>query len=290
MGVRSDGFRQIVRAHPAFVDKWLKPLERGDQVQWDLAEFYRALAKGMGDTDPDRAADVVMKLHCNPRVQRIVYRPLGIDSLTTLAFEIPSSSQVDALRAHLLQDANTDEDLYLIALAAQAGKGETWLGSVIEDDLKASRIHRVARGLTLVGFLDEGILLERSRSELGGKVGFLNDVAAHAVARLERNARARTWFTQFLTRGDPVEAWAAFRLFLRCTDRRFYLWEDKLLASVDNPPLLWQQHLSANKQEISRAASENEGKLSDTLFGFRIAKGEMVPWYRTPESALAART
>jgi hypothetical protein len=123
------------------------------------------------------------------------------------------------------------------------------------------------------------------RHELDGRTSFLKDVATCAGARLERNQRARAWFAQFLARRDPVEAWAAFRLFLRCVDRRFYLWGDAMRNAALDLPLLWHQQVNINDQDIRRAAEKNEGKLSESLFGLRISKNEIAPWYRTPPMA-----
>jgi len=99
---------------------------------------------------------------------------------------------------------------------------------------------------------------------------------------LSETSGAHAWFAQFLARRDPVEAWAAFRLFLRCVDRRFYHWGDAMRNATLDLPLLWHQQVNINDQDIRRAAEKNEGKLSESLFGLRISKNELAPWYRTP--------
>jgi hypothetical protein len=90
------------------------------------------------------------------------------------------------------------------------------------------------------------------------------------------------WFAEFLARRDPVEAWAAFRLFLRCVDRRFYCWGDAMRNATLNVPELWHYQMDINDQDIQRAAEKNEGSLSDILFGLRTSKNEIALWYRTP--------
>lgn len=115
-------------------------------------------------------------------------------------------------------------------------------------------------------------------------MGFLAEVARWAERRLQQNARARIWFSEVLARRDPVEAWAAFRLFLRCVDRRFYLWKQTACASAPDLPAVWRQHVEVNDQDIRRGAERNEGRLSDSLFGHRIARDEIAPWYRTPRA------
>jgi hypothetical protein len=110
-------------------------------------------------------------------------------------------------------------------------------------------------------------------------------VATCAEGGLERNHRARAWFVQFLARRDPVEAWAVFRLFLRCVDRRFYLWGDVMRNEMLDLPMLWHHQVSINAEDIRRPAEKNEGRLSESLFGQRISKNEIAPWYRTPSKA-----
>jgi len=210
-----------------------------------------------------------------------MYTPPGVDSLTWLAFQLPSRRRVETLREQFLKESYTDDAVFEIALAAQATGATEWLNRVIQRDLEAPEVHRAARALTLIAALDEGSLLESLRHHLDGRVGFLEDVAKWARARLELNRRARTWFGKFLECPDAVEAWAAFRLFLRCVDRRFYLWRDVMLGATPDLPLLWRQQVAVNDQDIRRAAEKNEGRLSETLFGVRISQ-EIAPWCGMP--------
>jgi hypothetical protein len=142
-----------------------------------------------------------------------------------------------------------------------------------------------ARGLTLIGFLDDDAELGTLWSHLDSRAGFLDEVAKCARQRVQRNRWARAWFAQFLARRDPVEAWAAFRLFLRCVDRRFYIWGNPIQDATPDLPLLWRQQVLVNEQAIRHAAERNEGKLSDVLFGLQIPKNEIAPWYASPPTA-----
>lgn len=284
-GMRGYGLSEVISRHRELVEKWITALAQRDRVQWDAAEFHRALCAGLGQTDPDRAADILVHLQHASTVLRITYRPWNIDSLAWLAFKLPSNPKVDAVRERLLEDACTDELLFQVALAAQANGATGWLGRVIQRDFDATAVYRRARALTLIGFLDEGGVLDALRQQLNGRAGFLKDVAMCAQDRLEKNHRARAWFTKFISHRDEVEAWAAFRLFLRCVDRRFHLWENAMLNATHDLPLLWRQHVTVNDWNIRKTAEDNEGRLSEILFGLRIPKGEIAPWYGTPPMA-----
>jgi hypothetical protein len=182
----------------------------------------------------------------------------------------------------------TGRSFFLAKSGAQCGKDSSTAGygaTYIDIECKKYRQGKSPRTRELIGFLDEGALIEGLCHELDGRTGFLKDVATYARERLGRNQRARAWFAQFLARRDPVEAWAAFRLFLRCVDRRFGLWGDAMRNATLDLPRLWQHQVNINDQDISRAAGKNEGKLSESLFGLQISKNEMAPWYRTPPMA-----
>jgi hypothetical protein len=217
-----------------------------------------------------------------PTSRRVIYSPLNVNRLTWLVFSLPTSERVHQVREAFLSDAHTDELLFQIALAAQGAGAGDWLGRSIRRDLDAAGVSRGARALTLIGFLDEGEVLDATRAHLDGRLGFLADVVERARLRVKRNQRARHWFRRFLESRDSVEAWAAFRLFLRCVDRRFYLWGEAMNTSIPDLPRLWQEQLALNDQDIRHAAERNEERLAETLFGLRISRDEVAPWYRTP--------
>lgn len=282
--MRDHGIGAVVVHRPDLVEKWVDWLTQNPSAGWDTLEFYGVLSSALAATSPDRAADIVRSLRRGAWTVRVVYGPLDVDSVTWLALQLPSTQTVDALREEILEEADTDEFVFQIALAAQVHGSIGWLHRVIRRDVKARGLRTPARALTLIGFLDEGEVLESLRPELRNHTGFLAEVARWAENRLQQNARARGWFSEVLARRDPVEAWAAFRLFLRCVDRRFYLWKQAACDASADLPALWRQHIEVNDQDIRRAAEKNEGRLSESLFGHRIARDEIAPWYRTPRA------
>lgn len=73
------------------------------------------------------------------------------------------------------------------------------------------------------------------------------------------------------------------RLCLKCIDRRFHLWS---LASVEAAENLTPQRrkvLAVLQDTVRNAIERNEDRgmpqLKECLFGTRIAKGELIPWY-----------
>lgn len=283
-GIPIHGLDKVIEGRPDLVESWVTGLMRQEVLTPDVAEFGLGLCSVLGFRDPDRASELCIHLSHALSGLRFNYRPTNVDSLTWLLFKLPSTPRVDSAREVMVGEATTDELLAQIAFAAQATGAGDWLERTIRRDLEGPEVFRLARGLTLLGHLDEGPALDSLRVALEGRTGFLANVATRSQERSERNRRARFWFQQFLARRDRVEAWAAFRLCLRCVDRRFGVWGDYLRDTGSELPPLWQQHLNLNTEEIWQAAEKNEGRLEDTLFGVRISKGEIVPWYRSPEA------
>jgi hypothetical protein len=285
------GLREVLALRPDLGERWFRALlESSARPSWDLLEFYRALCPALGATNPDLAGQIVTRLRTVSGGPTVTYTPWNVDSMTWLAFALPESDEVDAVRQTLLREAYTDELLFQLAVTAQAAGATDWLARSIRRDLIAPALWLQARALTLIGFLDEGPHLESLRADAEGRSGFLDEVAKWARSRLEKNRRARTWFGDFLGRRDPAEAWAAFRLFLRCVDRRFHLWGNEMIGAAAGLPPTWWQQVSLNEQDVRRSAEKNEGRLSETLFGHRISRNEVAPWYVAPSAAESSRT
>jgi hypothetical protein len=281
-GVPRYAIADVAARYPEFTDKWIAALTQSDAESWDLAEFYCTLGDVLGPGDPNRAAEIIGLLRRAQVGLRVTYSPVKVDRLTWMAFSLPTSEKVSNLRETILSEAYSDELLFQIVLAAQGGSADDWLLQTILADLDSPSVYRMARGLTLIGFLDEGPVLRVTQVHLEGHSGFLAEVATSARLRLQRNRRARHWFETFLGSRDKLSAWAAFRLFLRCADRRFHVWVEARKATVSELPRLWRQHLALNHQDICNAAGSNENRLDKTLFAVKISRDEVAPWYRTP--------
>lgn len=281
--MRHNGFRQALALRLDLVERWLSALETdgGSRILSHAGEFYRQLAIHLMTVDPPRGVALLRRLRATPGVMTVRYAPLGIEALIYAAFDVPNSEAVSALRDEMLDDAVTDEALFVLALVAQNTGNAGWLAEVIDRDASSDVLYLEARALTLIGWLDEGDELDRLRPLLEGCVGFLSNVAETANSRLTRNRRAHHWFGEFLRRRDPDFAWGALRLFLRCVDRRYHLWRWKEINSTPDLPDRWRETICQNRAAITHAITENEKSskaLEDQLFGAKITKGEVYPW------------
>jgi hypothetical protein len=112
---------------------------------------------------------------------------------------------------------------------------------------------------------------------------WLNAVVEHAQAELRLDARARHWFRVFLSSPSREESWAAFRLFLRCVDRRWWLWKNHELYDARNEPDLQVRirHLVLNRDAIKKCIEKRIDERMKVLFSWRLPTLEMMPWKRS---------
>jgi hypothetical protein len=76
------------------------------------------------------------------------------------------------------------------------------------------------------------------------------------------------------------EAWASFRLFLRCVDKRFWLWMDQSVedSNKKDGSDLRLIFLDDNEDTIKNNIRKNEQELEKTLFGVKKQERGIWPW------------
>lgn len=277
-GVRPDGFGNLLRLCPDLVERWTRYLEENERVAPSLLEIYRALATAACSEAPETACRIIRCLSRSTVGFRVTYRPYSVPDFVWLAFLAEDCPGIDSLRAELLDSAFDDERLFQLAVAARVNGRSNWLREAVGARLEQQSCTGHARALTLIGFMDEGCELDALDAQLSGRVGFLEQVAKEARRRLKFNQLARHWFARFLQQPDRSAAWLAFRLFLRCADRRFFGWQEELVVQSGPSDALKRRHLAVNRQRIEQAISKNEGRLNEQFAGIRIPRGEVWPW------------
>ncbi len=217
-----------VEADRSLVEGWLTRVRADTPAANDLLAacrgFFEALCEVLLGVWPEQGVMLFRRLQSYPPF-RLVDRATEIDNLLFVLFQASSSAPVAALRAELFEGCVTDEELFDLAFVAQFAGANDCLNGQINDWSESDRRFDRARGIFLLGLLDgedaEARLLQEKdacgQSWLGSRAE-----AAAQVAR--RNLWAKDWFERFMTVPQDVDGWAAFRLFLRCVDRRFWLW------------------------------------------------------------------
>ena len=132
--------------------------------------------------------------------------------------------------------------------------------------------------ITLLGLLDtDASLVQLQQLHALSPDSWVRKNIETALNRWQRNAWAKYWFQRFMTVSDTVQAWAAFRLFLRCVDRRFWQWQ---AAMSERYPFgdTRQRFFDMNHDVIKNKMKENEKKLNEQFLGQKIADKRLWPW------------
>lgn len=283
-GFESAALGAVVKANRALVADWLtRALAETPAANGLLAAcrgFFEALCQVLLAARPGQGVALFRRLRaCTPF--RLVDRATEIDNLLFVLFQAPTGPDVDALKAELFERCVTDEELFDLAFVTQIARASEWLDGLINRWQASERRFDRARGILLLGLLDADDAKARLEQEKAARgqcwLGSRAEAAAH-VAR--RNRWAKHWFERFLTAPDDLDGWAAFRIFLRCVDRRFWLWgpsSAETRCRFESRRL----HYRANRHAIAKAARRNERdplKLHERLVGDKVLDNKAWPW------------
>jgi len=273
--------RAISSRHSEAIERWLAVALQEGQASDQLLEwysgFYQDLCAHLLSARPAEGVALYRRLGAG-RIVRVVESRLGVMLMDIAVWRAPASSSIKELRLCLLANASSDKELFEISLAAARAGASDALVALVWQDLKTGNAFAMARDATILGLCPSSPDVDRALEEIRDRypVGWLADVVARARRRLQYEVFARHWFHQFLIVDGDLEAWAAFRLFLKCVDRRFWTW-------VDGPRLRSADHrrrafYAANRDQIETACKENERDLDKYLIGHEILRGSLHPW------------
>lgn len=263
--------------------EWIKPILAGSQEGRRLLAFcqglYESLCAELLNHDPATGAELfkaIMRL----KTSSIVDSRTGIPHILFSLFEAQESPHVIALWNEQLNDCDSDKELSELAYLAQFCGKSAWLDSKIQAWLTSEHNYDKARALRLMGFLIDS---EHTRQlELWlGTVGhsWLNNLAKVSLRSSNHNSWARIWIERFIAEEDRAKSWTAFRLFLRCVDKRFWIWKNDRI-NVDSLPLWKRDAFLMNIGTIIDAIKENEKKLKDTFIWHEVKENQLWPWMK----------
>lgn len=192
----------------------------------------------------------------------------GVGSLTDLAICFEGNAG-DAGRNLLLDAACDDAKLADLAIGAQRHGQTRWLHAAIDRDLAERSAGKIARGITLAGFLDDtDDALERWDAELTAfpAEGWLNEIRSASRFRFETNRRARHWYRTFLAAPTNAEIAGAFELFLSCADDRFFSDDFRpTTQQVNSWSTTRQIHWQLNGKRLLAAIEERKKNLKSVF-------------------------
>jgi len=176
-----------------------------------------------------------------------------------------------------LEKCLNDSELFELAYVAQETNNLDWLKQKITQGLNSTKLFEQARAVTLIGFLEDENCLKDFESILKRPNSWVHSVAEKALHEWKQNVWAKAWFKKFIEEKEDVRAWVSFSLFLKCTDRRFWLWKEKLLSDfeIGRDRLTF---LNFNIDRIKKSIEENEKSRGKTFLYEKVLENQAWPW------------
>jgi len=274
---------EVVVHRPELVKKWLGPILRQEQNATKLMvlgrSFYEALCEVLLRKMPETGVRLYWQLVTRNSALRFLASGTRIPLTDCALFRSPPASIVTEGWNDKLRRCKTDRDLLELAIAAQQGEAITWLWAQVDRGLSSPVLMDQARDAMLLGFLDG----DRAKDLLQKRLllepqTWIDCVVRDAWSLWQRNSWAKHWFSRFLTVEEEIQSWAAFRLFLKCVDSRFWIWYKGFQtdANPDNDKR-WM-FFARNLEQVNRAIENSEKSLSENFLGRKILNNQVWPW------------
>ena len=277
-------FLAVLKHAPDAIDQWLagcsEPTEEFTR-RVRLAEgTFLSLCEVLMTHDPYRGTMLWRTLRLTLTTK--YFGPAGVDELVHMVYRVPDSSEVTALRCELLdlEHCHNDQALFGIAFAASYNGRTDWLMNVIAADRGSTTTWRRRRAEVLSGFtIHNQLPVEGAWSE-GERATDAEELVRKSARFRWIEACAHHWWDAFLRAKTPDQAYAAWVLFLRSSDRRYQAWtyqEPSANGEMSDFFRLKIAHHQINESPLQRACKKRGEKLERTFLGRSIVSG-IGPW------------
>ena len=282
--VAAKDFEVVLTHAPEMIEDWLTGYsEPTDEFRRrvHLAEgAFLGLCEALLTHDPARGIRLWRTLRSTMMTTFI--GECDVEDFLHMVFRVPDSAEVMALRAELLdlKYCHTDRELFELALAATYNGRTDWLNNIIEEDKSSLITWRRIRGAILAGFTVHNELPVAGAWPEG-------EIATRASGLDVKSARgkwieacARHWWRLYLCSADPIEAYAAWVLFLGAADRRVRVWMSEEARSLDHAQDLGRlklAHSRLNRNDLKRAYEKRDNKLERVFLDRSVVAG-LGPW------------
>lgn len=280
--------KKVIDCDSTIVDLWIEPInsKQGKSLQKiiDLSStFYDILCLTLLEINHHSAIklyDFLIKIKCARKI-RLVFSPSNIDFLDYALFQGSPTEIIKKEWQKRVESCCSDLELMEKVLIIQQSNRLDWLKSYIEQKLEANTPLYFSLAVTILGFIDVSYgseTLDQINKEQPDT--WRKQLVNLSLNRWKKNTWAKYWFKNFLDSTDSVLAWRNFRLFLRCVDRRFWLWKKQLIDEVGSIKYLESRlsFLKDNTNTIENAIGNNEKELEKYFLGYQIFNRQVSPW------------
>lgn len=273
--------KEVVILRPDLLQTWVQAIEsdtRWAERMLNLSQsFYEAILDILLETDPSSAMKLLTRLESCSGGINFIDSETGIKCRVFSVFRHNRHPAIQEIWDDRLEECLNDSELFELAFVAQETNNLGWLKQKITQGLDSAMVFQQARAVTLMGFLDGEDVLKDFESILKKPNSWVRSVAEKALHDWKRNAWAKTWFKKFIEEKEDAHAWASFNLFLKCADRRFWLWKEKLSSDfeVGSDRL---RFLNFNLDGIKKSIEENEKNRKKTFLYEKVLENQVWPW------------
>lgn len=283
-------FDAIVEGSPQAITRWLSGCEdRTAAFRRRVVHaegFMLALCEALLRLRPEMGASLWRAL--NDCLHTRYIGSAQIEERAHMLFRVTNCEEIAVLRSELLERAESDAELFDIALAAQANGELSWLDGIIAADGASKDAWRRQRAMILQGYLENG--------EISGTESGVDGSADHnpegRLMRMQswrfRDACSRHWWNTYWSAERDEDAYAAWTLFKHTADRRAHVWMRSFFRSESRSSKNSHRrlaHMRLNLKEVERAMKDQEKNLDREFLGRRQGN-DIGPW-RTPIDAQA---
>jgi hypothetical protein len=287
--VDPEDMKPVLQHASDMADRWLegsRERTRDFQRRVRLAEAaFLALCEALLAHDPARGVELWRALRATLATRYI--GAAGVDDLLHIAFQAPDSAPVTSLRDELisLPRTHTDLGLFDVALAATYNGKFAWLAAIIAADQASPLMWRQKRATVLSGFTVNNTLPVPEAWPEGQILTSNGELRRKAAGFRLIDACAHHWWRAYLTAQDPVQAYAAWILFLRSADRRAWTWMREEVRAQNNKKDFFElklRHAEINRSTLKRAMEKRLDKPEKKFLDEDIVDG-IGPWGKEAE-------
>ena len=192
----------------------------------------------------------------------------------------PGTGKSHLAQAIELPYCDTDKELFELTVAATHSREVDWLKTIMGEDRASRHLWRQQRAMVVDGFLG-GKTLPVQEAWPDGKLETTRAWVSCVSARSQSiMACASHWWRLYCDASDPVEAYAAWILFLRSADRRAWVLARRDINAPSSPDdFLGRKmiHCRLNENNLQHAMRKRDEQFDQTFLHRKIERG-IGPW------------
>jgi hypothetical protein len=281
----TEAFIAIYKKRPEFVKKWcnavLDDFAKDSSLILRSFGFYQVLCEVLTQEEPQLGYRLWEKLR-TARSIRIIDEATGVDRLLSIPFISAATDETISTRNALLDQCVSDLSFLEVGMVACAYRQQQWLRDRINSLLESKVLWRKAKGLTLLCLSDlEDIDFEIATVKADIKGTWVENILPSLKNYIDNNKWARCWYRRFFIASSEEEAFAAYRLFFQCVDRRWWLWQKEMEKSVRVSDKNIEHRLKfimVNRNRIENKIKKNEKELSKIFLTMKVSDKRVYPF------------